>query len=131
MKYDKQATILSLVTGVLVFPLLSCSSVSADGKEWVGEGDPEETASTTQALEGAHRLCSVVQPGNYRDTLVVPNGWFRNTCRLYAVQTSTSNYQLGCMGVPSVGTDNGVIWGPLVASSNTNPSPPSPNICNW
>lgn len=98
-----------------------CTSISPDGDE------PEETSSqdehtgeVTQALVGVrHKLCSAVFPGNWRDTMVVPNSWSASTCARWASSQSATDWQLACSFT------NNFSWGGFNGTSV-----PSPN-CGW
>jgi hypothetical protein len=101
-----------------VFPMGGCSSVSPDGKHWSatsGEGplvedgtvpsaELDETASreigvVRQAISGTpDRICTVVRPGNWRDTINVPQTWARATCLVtYKNALGASSARLGCL----------------------------------
>jgi hypothetical protein len=70
-------------------------------------------------ITGTHKICSVVTPGNWRDTLVVPQGWTSSDCNSYRSSVSASAYQLGCI------TNSTYYWG------NPGGADPNPNPCNW
>ena len=64
------------------------------------------------------KLCSVVVPDNWRDTISVPSGWNSGTCQSYARSVGATFYQLGCgfSNSFSLGAENG--------------GTPNPN-CGW
>ncbi len=57
------------------------------------------------AITGAQKVCSVYQPGVWRDTLVVPQNWTASSCNEFRATTGTSNYQLACL------SDTWIYWG--------------------
>lgn len=74
-----------------------------------GASDLTQGTSTTQALPGGIKVCSVVTPGQWRTDMVVPHGWRNDDCEAFRSHTIGSFYQLGCLydwGF-SFGTPNG------------------------
>lgn len=97
----------------------ACSSVSPDGQEWVATPtEGEEIGQVQQALAGTHKVCSAVVSGNFRDSIVVNNGWSSTTCLGWVQSVGGTTWQLGCL------FDNGFTWGAA------NGGRPSPN-CGW
>jgi hypothetical protein len=49
------------------------------------------------SLTEGQKLCSVVIPGAFRDSLIVPRSWKSVTCRQFQAQVGAYQYQLGCV----------------------------------
>lgn len=49
------------------------------------------------AITGSNKVCSIIAPGNWRDTLVVPDGWTWHDCHSLRVTLGASQFQLGCV----------------------------------
>lgn len=112
-------------------PLVAASMgacATTDGDEWILSGgsadegaaatEAEAVADTAQALTGTHKICSGVVPGNFRDSIPVPNGWNTGMCQSWASSIGATHWQLGCL------FDGGYSWGV------TNGGLP-PNNCGW
>ena len=74
------------------------------------EVKPLQQNSVGSLTEG-QKLCSVVIPNVFRDSLIVPKSWKLDTCRWFQVQVGAYQYQLGCVFEDSVswGDANGAI----------------------
>lgn len=73
--------------------------------------------ATAPASQG-NKLCSVVVPGSWRDTINMPAASTASSCSAFMSKTAATTYQLGCVfsdGSISLGTGTGT---------------PSPN-CGW
>ena len=103
----------------------ACSAISEDG-QWQDSGVADEAVSQqTQALTGAHKLCSVYAPSNWRDTIVVDNGWTKSTCANFGASVGATMMNVGCL------SDTGSVFGSAIAVSHpNNAGTPSPN-CGW
>lgn len=64
------------------------------------------------------KFCSVISPGNWRDSFLVIDRFTRAACQKYMTDTSASRWSLGCL------SGSGVRWGP------SDGVPPTPN-CGW
>jgi len=73
---------------------------------------------TVNAQTGGTKLCSAVEPGNFRDTISVSSAWSAGTCQNYANSVRAQQYQLGCT------FSNAFSWG------SANGGTPNPN-CGW
>jgi hypothetical protein len=88
--------------------------------------DPKELAlieigAARFALTGTHKLCSIYVPGNWRDTVVVPNGWSRTRCATdWRAHNGATTAVLGCL-------TNGTFS--FAALSGT--AAPPDNSCGW
>jgi len=118
MLYADHAKRVAMYFSVMALSLAvsACTSIPSDDTELVGMG--EQTGETTQALTGSHKMCSAVAAPNYRDTIIVGNGWHPLTCSGWAQTVGAPDWQLGCV------TDNGYEWG-------YNHNVPSGNSCGW
>lgn len=94
----------------------ACTSIPAGDPESV-DAD-EQTGVTTQALSGAHKMCSGFTAGSSRDTIIVSN-WHPNMCWSWAASISSGTWQLGCI------TDTSYSWG------NPGGGLPPNNSCGW
>lgn len=104
------ATILCASFGLLA----SCDMPTDDSAP-----EPESTETTSQPLTNSpHKMCSAITGGNWRDTIIVDNGWSLTTCQGWAASVSATSWQVGCLNT------NGFSWG------NGGYSVPSPN-CGW
>jgi hypothetical protein len=68
---------------------------------------------------GSGKLCSAVNPSNWRDTVPMPDAATEAACQSWKTVVGASTYQLGCMsasGTVDLGPDGG--------------GAPSPN-CGW
>jgi len=90
---------------VLLTVVLSLVSVFGDSR-------------TVTAQSTGPKLCSVVVPGNWRDTFSVPLGWNSGTCLNFRNSVKATEYQLGCA------FSNGFSWGSFGGGT------PNPN-CGW
>lgn len=94
---------------------------------WIGAGyrvgkvekQTDELAhNSVGTLSGGQKLCSAIVPNIFRDSVIVPQSWQPEQCRLFAGQVGGLQYQLGCVfsdGVKLGGANGGF---------------PSPN-CGW
>jgi len=64
------------------------------------------------------KICSAVQPGNWRNDLPVGNQWTLDDCKTWMAQQGATGYQVGCL------TKNKVIYAEKQGVQ------PSPN-CGW
>lgn len=141
-----RCAILSFGFGMSLIAAGGCSSVSEDGKSWAAtalEGDVLENlteleqvtaqpeteegsnlGTAKQALIGTHKFCSVIAAPNFRDTIVVDNGWTGENCRQYCNQVGASTRQLGCF------FDSTFSIGASIPCSLTTTSRP-PSNCGW
>jgi hypothetical protein len=71
------------------------------------------------------KLCSAIDPSNFRDTVTVATTWTPATCRAYAIDIAATFWQLGCM------TSNAFLFGAGVPIGTTTPSLPTGNTCRW
>lgn len=95
----------------------ACMSSSPDDTE---SADMDvQTGETIQALTGTNKVCSAVVQGNFRDSIVVSQGWSATTCAGWAWSVGATEWQLGCLW------ENGFNWGTL------NGGIPWGNYCNW
>lgn len=99
-------------------------AVASIGAAWITasyktkeEVRPLQQASMGSLAEG-QKLCSVIIPGVFRDSLVVPRNWKPNTCRQFQMDVGAFQYQLGCV------FDDAVSWG------DVNGGIPKKN-CGW
>jgi hypothetical protein len=95
----------------------ACTATAPEGEQGA-PGRDEQTGQTTQALTGAHKICSAITPENWRDTIEVEDAWSMSTCRNWAGSIGAPQWQVGCV------FDNGFSWG------GTNGGAPSFN-CGW
>jgi hypothetical protein len=73
-----------------------------------------------QAITGTHKTCSVFSPGDWSDTILVPQTWTQNTCiQSWRAAISGPQARVGCM------VDNHV----SVASCQL--CLPNENSCGW
>jgi hypothetical protein len=98
------------VFSVLFSLSLTACETSSDGKEWVATPNAQkEVTQVSSALDtGLQKVCSGVSPGFFRDSIIAPNNWSKQSCIQWAASIGTSTYQLGCL---NGGTD--FAWGPL------------------
>lgn len=88
--------------------------------------DAPQLGVARQALTGTHKLCSVIDNGNFRDSFIVPNGWDSNDCKQFCITAQADVIQLGCV------VDNGFIMSAGTAGCNAGGIPlPNPNPCGW
>lgn len=66
------------------------------------------------------KLCSAIVPGNWRDTIAVPDTWTVGACQTFAETVIATHYQLGCAD------GNGIAWG-----GYNNANAPAGNSCKW
>jgi hypothetical protein len=92
--------------------LVGCSSASEDGTwltpvdesseipESVGAADEEVELGVAKqpVLTGTHKVCSVFSSANWRDTILVPNGWAQSTCTSsWKNAVGAGDARVGCM----------------------------------
>lgn len=70
-------------------------------------GSTQEKIATLQSnvvgsLEEGQKICSVVDPGNFRDSFLVPRSWKKETCINYGKVVAAPNIQIGCVFSNSV-----------------------------
>lgn len=70
-------------------------------------------------VSGGQKLCSVLWPGHWRDTISMPPAATAPSCTAWEADTAATQYQLGC-----VFADGSISLGPA------NGGAPSPN-CGW
>jgi hypothetical protein len=102
-KFDNCLITMGLCLASLGALFTGCSSVSPDGKQWV-ETPQDELGEAKQALTGTNKMCSAVVPNQFRDTIIVPQGWTVGTCSQWAGSIGATNFNLGCQ------TDTGFVW---------------------
>ncbi len=69
------------------------------------------------------KVCSVIDYGNWRDSLPVPGAFPADGCKAYMVSSAARMYELGCF------TTSGVAFGPS-GTANVDAKPPNPD-CGW
>jgi len=113
-------TLCSAFAVLLSLGLAGCES-SSDGKEWVASPNAQQQVTqVVGALDtGQQKVCSGVNPGQFRDSIVVPSNWMKSDCQSWATSIGTSTFQLGCLN--SGGVVNS-LWGPLGGSWS---------VCGW
>jgi hypothetical protein len=83
-------------------------------------GDGVLLGTARLALTGAHKLCTVFISGNWRDTILVSNGWTRERCLTdWRQHVGASQARLGCI-------TNGSF-----SFASTSGTPPPDNSCGW
>jgi len=71
------------------------------------------------------KVCSAINPPNWRDTIVMPGTALSEECRKFAVAIAAPQWQLACM------LANGHIrWANSQSNLDTGPDIPFPN-CGW
>jgi hypothetical protein len=53
----------------------------------------------------SQKVCSVIMPANWRDTIIVPATWSKKECDKFRANTGASTYQLACI------FENDISWG--------------------
>jgi hypothetical protein len=88
--------IFSGIAGLLLLGLGGCES-SPDGKEWVASANAQQQITqVTGALDNSEqKVCSGVNPGQFRDTILVPSGWQCGHCQNWAISISATHFQCG------------------------------------
>src|SRR5260221_695137 len=69
------------------------------------------------------KVCSVIDYGNWRDSLPVPGAFPADGCKAYMVSSAARMYELGCF------TTSGVAFGPS-GTADVDAKPPNPD-CGW
>jgi len=89
-------------------------------------------AACTPALAGVVctsaspcKVCSGIDPGNWRDTIIMPDDTTAHACRVFASSIHAKDWQLGC-----IANGMGVRWADSQPTSDNGPSVPLPN-CGW
>jgi hypothetical protein len=104
--YMKKLAAMCSVALMASMAIPACTSMSpGDGESTETSFDDEHTGEAVQALSGTHKVCSGYTPGQFRDSIVVSNGWSPTTCAGWAQSIGASTWQLGCL------TENGFLWG--------------------
>lgn len=103
----KRVKIIALVVGIVLLAVALNFTNVLNGSETA-------IAQSTNAT----KLCSVVDPGNWRDTFTVPATWQAYNCQNFQNSTAARLYQLGCT------FPYGFSFG------STNGGVPNPN-CGW
>lgn len=75
-------------------------------------------AGSIGSQSSGQKLCRVVVPDMYTDSLIVPQAWKPDACRLFSLDMKARYFQLGCV------YDTKIAWGDLQGR------PPSEN-CGW
>ena len=88
------------------------------------ESQADGVGTIRQPLTGTHKVCSVVNPNNWRVAMVVDDGWGDSTCRSLCTSFSGGRIQKGCL------FNTGFSFGSQSSSCSTSGSDPSPN-CGW
>lgn len=71
------------------------------------------------------KVCSAVNPPNWRDTIVMPNTASSAECRNFAASVAGTQWQLACMAA-----SGHVRWANGQPISDPGPAIPNPN-CGW
>lgn len=111
-----------IALGVLTTVFTWIGLVAAELQQGQSAEERMEQENQRRAAEVAARgtkLCSVFQPGNWRDTINVPSGATPSGCRDFMNVTKATDFQLGC-----VRGDGRVALGPPGGGL------PDPN-CGW
>ena len=96
------------------------------------EGDEDESmfadeldssTDTTPVISGGHKICSIVVPFSWRDTIVVPDSWSANDCDDFRASMGASHAQLGCLTAGSYTLG--------LTSTGVPPAAPGTNPCGW
>jgi hypothetical protein len=98
----------SVFAGLAMLGVAGCEP-SSDGKEWVPSSNAQQQITqVSSALDNSEqKLCSGVEPYQFRDTIIVPNGWDCARCSGWATSIGTSHYQCGRLNPGGV---NGFSW---------------------
>jgi hypothetical protein len=81
--------------------------------------DIQGRVSSLNELLRSQKVCSVVNPPNWRDSFSVPHAWTANECSQFAATVNATQWQLVCI------SDQGFSFGP------TNGGVPPDNRCGW
>jgi hypothetical protein len=104
----------------LVLLVLSGCQESSDGKEWVPSANAQQQITQVKgALDNQEQhVCSGVNPGQFRDSIVVPDNWCASSCQSWATSIGASHYQLGRLNQNGSGgvfswctMDSSTCWG--------------------
>src|SRR5262249_48038521 len=82
-------------------------------------------AENSHAQSFPQKVCSVVQPGNWRDTVIAGPNWNGYMCNNFRIGEGAANYQLGCI------TSNGYVFGRGSNQPYDWGALPNPNYCGW
>lgn len=106
--------------GLVLAVLTLSSNTRAEETQAPKEQKQKETqvAQLVKTLTGTQKVCSAVHSPNWRDTIVVPDTWTRDTCYYWAMSINAREWQLGCFFF------NWYSWG---APGGYEPSP----NCGW
>lgn len=105
-----------------------------DGSQGLGKvltSDANGVASW-KAPESREKLCSAVLGGSWRDTIVVPDTWTKDTCARYVrtiTGTDVAVAQVGCFSTVDINAP--VSWGSGAPAYYGLPGSPSDNSCGW
>ena len=99
---------------------LAVIGLSAGSALAVSPPEPEafKLGTTATTAKPGSKVCSVIDPGNWRDTFNVVDSWKRETCEAFAKKMAAKTFQLGCL------YDGGIDFG---AAGGENPLP----NCGW
>ncbi len=106
-KYMQAKKMKKLTTAVIVGALLAL----------VGAGKSFAVSFVNQ------KVCSAIDPSNFRDTVIAGKDWTAETCQSYAAAIAAPNHQLGCI------TNDGFVFG-AAGDALTLATVPNPN-CGW
>jgi hypothetical protein len=97
------ANITQIIVAIIAAVGVILSAILATGQQEL-KNSSAILASEQQALEDAsvgsledgQKVCSVVDPNNWRDSMIVPKSWTAKQCQNYQEETRAVNHQLGC-----------------------------------
>src|ERR1044071_9264807 len=94
-----------VVLCILTAVSLACTALEPDDHEPAESSSDGHAAQVTQSLTGNHKVCSAVDPSNFRDSIEVDDGWSTTTCLGWTHAVGASEWQMGCL------FNNGFSWG--------------------
>jgi hypothetical protein len=101
-----------IVTGVLLALALTASLLVAQAKKPSTLGGTKNVNVKAGEIVGTSKICSGVNPNQWRDSILAPDTWQIGACQAFASSIGALHYQLGCA------TPRGFVWSPMDNSAN-------------
>jgi hypothetical protein len=106
---------------VVAFVALGLIGAQTAGNKKTLDSLQETTRGTS---ERGQKICSCFVPGNWRDSMVVPESWTKDLCLKFGLKTGATSIQLGCV------FSNDVEFGAETELRTASAAPPARN-CGW